>query len=898
VLEDRLAPALLMVSNTLDSGPGSLRQAILDADNNPGQMSAIDFALAGSGLGVQTIAVQSPLPAITTPLALDGTSQPGFAGSPLIDLSGQVAGAGANGLVVTAGGSTIRGLAINGFSGAAVYLAFGGGNVLDRDYLGTDASGTNASGNGFGVVVDRSNNNVVSGCVLSGNAAYGVILGSASGNEILTDLIGTNASGSAPLANAYAGVVLSNAAGNLIAGDIVGGNGAFGVELSGAGASGNLVLGNNIGLSGGALGNGVAGVLVGGGASNTTIGGTGAGQGNVVSGNGGVGVWLDGSGPGNTVVDNMIGTNAAGTVANGNALDGVQIAFTSGNMVSGNTISGSGRVGVLVGGAGTTGNVLAGNRIGTNSAGTAALANALGGVFMQVNATGNTVGGTMSSSGNVISDNGQAGVTLVGAGVTGNLIEGNTIGAALGGSVALANGGDGVLISGGASNNTIGGTASGAGNIVSGNGNNGVEVGGSGNLIEGNQIGTNAAGSAALANAGDGVAFAAGANNNTIGGTATGAGNLISGNKKNGLEIAGSGNLVEGNQIGTNAAGTAALANGQDGVLLDNGANGNTLGGTASGAGNVISGNDFNGVEIAGSGNLVEGNQIGTNAAGTAALANGAHGMFIAVSGSGNTIGGTASGAGNLISFNGQGGIEIDGSGNLVEDDQISGNGIYGVTILGSNGNLIQGNDIGTLADGITPLANGNDGVFIASGNPFFVANNNTVSTNTIAFNKGDGVLVGSDAFFPSLAGTGNKVTQNSIFSNTQIGIDLGRDDGVTANDSAGHTGPNNFQDFPSITSAVSSGGTTTVNYTVTQTANVSYTVEFFVSPTADPSGFGQGKTFVGSQVVSSTTGGLVTNAVVLTGDFTGQFVTATATDASGNTSEFSNAVQVLSAPP
>ncbi|HZY90577.1 MAG TPA: hypothetical protein VFE78_37490, partial [Gemmataceae bacterium] len=163
-----------------------------------------------------------------------------------------------------------------------------------------------------------------------------------------------------------------------------------------------------------------------------------------------------------------------------------------------------------------------------------------------------------------------------------------------------------------------------------------------------------------------------------------------------------------------------------------------------------------------------------------------------------------------------------------------------------------------------------------------------------IAFNHGDGVLIGSDARFTVPAGTGNKVTQNSIFGNTQIGIDLGPDDGITPNDSTGHSGPNNFQDFPVITSAFNNGGgVTTVNYSLTETANVHYTVEFFVSPSADPSGFGQGKTFVGSAVVFSSVSGTFPQQANLSGNFAGQFVTATATDASGNTSEFSNAFQV-----
>jgi hypothetical protein len=325
-------------------------------------------------------------------------------------------------------------------------------------------------------------------------------------------------------------------------------------------------------------------------------------------------------------------------------------------------------------------------------------------------------------------------------------------------------------------------------------------------------------------------------------------------------------------------------------VDIGSGTTNNTIGGTASGAGNLISGNSGDGVLLGGgaSGNLIEGNRIGTNAAGTAAVPNGQEGVELG-NDTDNTVGGTAAGAGNVI----------------------SGNGNYGVLLLSSNGDLIQDNDIGTQADGATALPNDNDGVFITSislnTSVTPVAADNTVSRNTIAFNLGDGVLIGSDpgTSFTTPAGTGNTVTQNSIFSNSgtegspshgEIGIDLGPDDGITANDSQPHAGIDNaFQDFPDITSVfVSSVTTATVNFTLAVTANVNYTVEFFVSPTADPSGFGQGQTFVGSTMVSSSTGGpAVPGQATLTGNFVGQFVTATATDASGNTSEFSRAVQV-----
>jgi titin len=1042
VLEDRHLLSVFTVTTVADGGPGSLRQAILDSDSSPGQTNTIDFAVAGSG--AQTIAPLSPLPAVTTPTAIDGTSQPGFAHSPLIDLNGANAGAGALGLTITAGGSTVRGLAVNGFS-VGVYLATGGGNLLDQDYVGTDVSGGAADANAVGVVVTSSSNNVIGRSALSGNTAYGVLISQSSGNQVGSDLIGTNAAGTAALANGVAGVVaVSGATNNLIYANVLSGNGAIGVLIDGAGTTGNQVFANNVGvgLSGAALGNGSAGVAVAAGASGNTVGGAGVGAGNVVSANGGVGVFLYVSGPNNVVEGNRIGTDGGGATAVGNATDGVQIAFAANNSVLGNVISGNGRVGVLLGGDGTTGNVIAGNKIGTNAAGSAAVPNAVAGVFAYANANGTTVGGTTAAASNVISGNTSVGIEITGSGSSGNLIAGNLIGTNAAGTAAIANGIDGVIIDAGAPNNTIGGTMAPAGNVISGNTSDGIQIGGPGNLLEGNRIGTNAAGTATIANQfegvdiawpdntvggtvagagnvisgngfdglfidmpgnaagstndlvegnfigtdgsgtaalpnhGDGVFINAdGGNNNTIGGTTPGAGNVISGNADNGIQMEGGLNVIEGNRIGTNAAGTAALPNGNDGILdkgdlttigpgnvisgnalngvelADNSdliignligtnaagtaalANGNdgifqnggvadaTIGGTTAAARNVISGNTREGIQLGGPRNLIEGNYIGTNAAGTAALGNGNDGVL---SGTSNTVGGTSAGAGNLISGNAGNGVN---GGALIEGNKIgtnasgtaaianggvgvlnggtvggttagagnliSGNTSYGVQVLGVSGSSIQGNDVGTEVDGVTALANGDDGVFITSlaGN---VAANNTVGGNVIAFNHGDGVLIGSDATFTTPAGTGNQVTQNSIFGNTQIGIDLGPDDGVTPNDSAGHSGPNNFQDFPVITSAFNNGGgVTTVNYSLTVTANVHYTVEFFVSPSADPSGFGQGKTFVGSAVVFSSVSGTFPQQANLSGNFAGQFVTATATDASGNTSEFSNAFQV-----
>jgi hypothetical protein len=257
-LEDRRLPSAYVVTTTADGGAGSLRDAItkINADANHSQYASpgnpgvdeIDFHITaasdtGGGYnpatGVATIRPLSALPAVTAPVVLDGTSQPGFAGSPLVQLSGDFAGAGADGLDVTAGGSTVRGLAVNHFGGAGLVLTGGGGNTIAGNYVGTDPTGTAALPNRVGVLVVNSANNVIGGTtaparnVISGNAGDGVQItgGGATGNLVEGNYVGTDAAGAAVLANAGNGITLSGSANNVIgetaagAGNVIAGSG-------------------------------------------------------------------------------------------------------------------------------------------------------------------------------------------------------------------------------------------------------------------------------------------------------------------------------------------------------------------------------------------------------------------------------------------------------------------------------------------------------------------------------------------------------------------------------------------------------------------------------------------------------------------------------------------------
>jgi hypothetical protein len=249
----------LAVTTTSDGGPGSLRQAITRA-NAGAAPAVITFAIPGPG--PFRINLRSALPEITAPLAIDATTQTGYAGSPVVELNGSGAGEGVNGLTISAGNSVVRGLDIDQFTGSGVFLEGRGGDVIQADYLGTDLSGTALRGNKvYGVLIDNAPNNLIGGPtpqdrnVISGNALGGVYVGfaGASGNLVFGNYIGTDVSGKAAVPNALNGVFVDNAPNNQIGaaglGNVVSGNVGNGVQIYGPGSSLNRVSGNLIGVS-------------------------------------------------------------------------------------------------------------------------------------------------------------------------------------------------------------------------------------------------------------------------------------------------------------------------------------------------------------------------------------------------------------------------------------------------------------------------------------------------------------------------------------------------------------------------------------------------------------------------------------------------------------------------
>ncbi|MDB5353523.1 MAG: Cna domain protein [Planctomycetota bacterium] len=544
---------------------------------------------------------------------------------------------------------------------------------------------------------------------------------------------------------------------------------------------------------------------------------------------------------------------------------------TSPSTIRGIAIGGFTGSGVVITGVG--GNAVQQSLIGVNADGTAAKANAIG--ILINGSANNSIGGLSTTFRNVISGNTGPGVSITGATSSGNAIQGNIIGTDLGGTVAIRNA-NGIVIASGASNNTIGGAIVAARNVISGNTGVGVlvtDTGSAGNSMQGNYIGLTSSGTAGLGNA-IGVELASGATGNSIGGSSVSNRNIISGNTTSNILIVGStNNVVVGNTVGLNADGSTALGGTQAstaGIELENGAIGNTIGGVAATANNVIAGSTGPGIQIRGqtgatgtisANNLVQGNFVGTNLPGSVAVANGG-GIVLRDGTTGNTVGGTAGGLARNV---------------------VSGNTGAGVSLLGTatTGNIIQSNLIGLQSDGVTALANTGDGVFVDGATNSQIGGTVAGAANTIANNAGAGVFVNT--------GTGISIRRNSIFGNTGLGIDLapkGVNQNVATNPGVG---PNNLQNYPVITGVVTTNNVTTVTGTLHSAPSTSYSIEIYSNTAADPSGNGQGKTFVGSTNVTTDASGNATFTTPTTAILTvGSVLSATATDGGGNTSEFS----------
>jgi uncharacterized repeat protein (TIGR01451 family) len=354
-MERRLLLSTYVVTSPADGGSGNtLRWAIqqVDADFQPDR---IEFNIAGGG--VQSIQLTSPLPTLTNSVFIDGSTETGYAGTPLIQIDGSKLGSGSNGLALSAGNSTVLGLSIVHFPGSAIVLSSQGGNVISSDYLGVVAAGTQAGANGTGISIDGSSNNTIGissvgiGNVISGNSGNGITIqttgSSADGNEVVGNLIGTSPSGLVALPNTLCGIQVNGARGTQIgqaavnSGNVVSGNAGPGITLM-AGTSLTLIQNNAVGVAADwktPLANGSDGILLSD-APNTQIGGTGQFQTNVIGSNHGNGIDAQTGSSGLIVENNFIGTDVTATVSLGNQADGVFLACSSNTI--GGTIAGAG----------------------------------------------------------------------------------------------------------------------------------------------------------------------------------------------------------------------------------------------------------------------------------------------------------------------------------------------------------------------------------------------------------------------------------------------------------------------------------------------------------------------------------------------------------------------------
>jgi parallel beta-helix repeat protein len=531
---------------------------------------------------------------------------------------------------------------------------------------------------------------------------------------------------------------------------------------------------------------------------------------------GNVGLVLFDGGGASTIAGNRLGVNLDYSIVDGG---GLQITNALNCRVDDNVIKGT----VRFAGTGSGGGIL----VRDNLIGVAPLGQDLNGGQLWFNAPVNApqvVDNTITDS--LIADNGATAV----------LVLDNKVGTDPSGSVAL--GGLGIEIR--AANSTV------RDNLVSGNRNgSGIRVLNpttTNVLIEDNRVGTNAAGTAALANLETGIQVSGGGGN-------TVRQNLVSGNSGRGIHLLGesTGSEVLRNFVGTDVTGTVDLGNGLNGIEVNSAAS--TIGGP-DGDFNLSSGNGTQGIRLGGgSGHIVEGNLVGTDISGTSAIPNVNGGIGVIVSG--NTI------RGNLVSGN-------SGNPNGTDGIQVSG--------INTSGNIIQDNTIGLAANGATPLPNTGHGVNLTSSTHDNLVGGTGGEGNRIGHNARAGVAVGS--------GIGNRILGNEIFANGGIGIDLFAN-GPTPNDPGdGDGGANNLQNFPVITNV---GGT--IVGTLNSIANQGFRIELFAVPDCAT---GEADSLLGAiDVVTDGSGNAAFNFPAGAGA-----VTATATrSATGDTSEISACV-------
>lgn len=514
----------------------------------------------------------------------------------------------------------------------------------------------------------------------------------------------------------------------------------------------------------------------------------------------------------------LIVLNGMDAIQNGLVLD------QGGSVIRGFSIGGFTHAGVFISGPGD--NLLEANHIGVNASGTAAFPNTTG--ILIDGSAGNRIGGPEPGQMNIISGNTDtrdgvkmseertgSGILIQGGESTGNIIQGNRIGTDYSGQSALGNGYVGVLIYD-APENRIGGDEESHGNVISANADNNVLILGPNaneNIVSGNLIGTNADGTASLSENSGGLGIAFGSRNRIGGSTSTpgmAPGNLISGNGQAGVVLAGinpdaiedatgdvmagiaSGNIIAGNLIGTNRDGSSALPN-QMGIVAIYDAHKTQIGGDQAGYRNVISGNELGIILADSAGGLaphetvIAGNYIGTTINGNEPLGNQGPGIMLSTLSpfpdestgiAGVRIGGISPASRNVVAGNAEKQIEVTGpmsAGTVIMNNYIG--------VL-ANGQPSQNPDISKY--GIYVRSNEiligsdheeNTGANVIGGNEYGVflgGNTNLVAENRIGTNPGGTVAVPNQTGVWVL-GNGNILIGNTISGNTDYGVQVGQ---------------------------------------------------------------------------------------------------------------------------
>lgn len=853
-----IAPPPDEIRNVSDQGDSSLRSILYYGNERPNQNLHTNLP-PNAG----PISVQSPLPAITqdgTTLNCLGSLSPGVGAKLQVD--GSASGQWGDGIQIRAKNVTLKGISVGNFPWSGISIVDSAGASVIGCCAGTDLTGSKVVANkGSGLDVrGASPGGSVSYCLFSGNGSNGAYFEGpqVTGWKILGSKFGTDFAGLTSIPNTYNGIQFSK------------------------------------------------------GVTNCTVGGPGKTDSNLLSGNSGSGIWAGDAGTtGITLTNNLAGTDISGTRALPNKYSGIVIgtgvsnSTITGNVCSGNTTG----IGVYDGASGI---VLQGNYCGTDKTGQIAVPNTNNGIELGNKATG-------SITKNVCSGNKSNGIDVFGAGTSGVTISGNIAGLSANGLALLPNGSFGIVVSGGPKGADV------SGNLVVGS-NNGGAIGvwsSTSGTIRGNTIGLDSQGRI-LSGALGSISLAQKSTGWRIGGSTKADRNILACGGIGLYDAGTASNLVIGNWVGFDSHGKNAPASGNIGISIGNGAYGNTIGGSGNGQGNVVGNSQGNGVAIWGAGsdgNTVVGNLIGLDPNGLIPAPIKYQGVSLQSGAKGNTVGGISSSMANRVAGVTNGAVSIIGAG--TNNNVIIGN-IFGIKSDGSViGNGWGGVQIGQSASTNSIVGNtivGFTGVGVAIYDSGTVGNTvyqNTIGTNlalaklnsgwagvgiwggackNIIGDKGIGNLISGSQIgivVNDSTSTGNTFRDNRLLLNTNQAIDLGSN-GVTANDPLdADTGPNNLQNFPTISVGSAAGGNSQVTITLKSAANKSYAVDLYSSGTPSSNGVGAPDVLLTSLSIRTNALGVATATVSVSKAYS--VLCAIATDSlTGDTSEVSPAVRNL----